>query len=407
MKYHSTNSDNTTTKPTRSSRRRFLLATGFVGVSALAGCAGRDLSGSSGGGSGATKGNSSSGGSQQGSRVVNVLTWEGYGEESIVREFEQKHNATVNIKLVSSDPEAFNMLKSGGVDQFDILTVNNTWAQRNAQAGTIEPLTPDDFPSMKNFLEEFQWPFKPFEHQDEMYALPTQWGWDTLTINEKKVPMEHVSSYDVLWSGGPNEQYKNKIGIMDWPTWNIPKIALTLGYPPFEQTEKQLNEIKQKLIQMFSNMKAVYTGTSAIRQAFLQNDIVIAPVGNYAMSQLRAQGNDWVNVVIPEAGGMGWTGGACMVKNPNNRELAIEYMKKVVTPKGQFALTWKPAAKSPPVNTASFDLFNEKQQDALMFDKRGFDAAGAILEKTTPYEFSPITQKWTDIWTEAKARAGV
>lgn len=407
MRQHDTDSGKPRTETSRSSRRRFLIGAGAVGASALAGCAQRDLSGGSGGSGGSTSGSNGSGGSQQGDRVVNVLTWEGYGEKSIVSEFEKEYNATVNIKLVSSDPEAFNVLKSGGVDQFDVLTLNNTWAQRNAQAGTIEPLTPDDFPAMGDFLEAFQWPFKSFEYQNEMYALPTRWGWDTMTINSNEVPMEHASSYDVLWTGGPNGQYKNKTGIMDWPTWNIPKIALTLGYPPFEQTDKQLEDIKQKLIQMFSNMKAVYSGTSAIRQAFLQNDIVMSPVGNFTMSQLRAEGNDWVNVVIPETGGMAWTEGICMVKNPQNRDLAVEFMKKVVTPKGQFALAWKPSAKSPPVNTKSFDQFNEKQQDALMFDEKGFETADAILEKTTPYEFSPITDQWTDMWTEAKARAGI
>ncbi len=389
----------------RSSRRRFLITTGAVGASAFTGCAQRDLSGNTGGST--NSGNNSDGGSQGGERVVNVLTWEGYGEEAIVREFEREHDATVNIKLISSDPEAFNVLKSGGVDQFDVLTLNNTWAQRHAQAGTIEPLTPKDFPAMEGFLEQFQWPFKSFEWEDDMYALPTRWGWDTMTINSRKVPKEHVSSYEVLWTGGPDGQYENKIGIMDWPTWNIPKIALTLGYPPFEQTDEQLADIKQKLVAMFSNMKAVYTGTSAIRQAFLQGDITMSPVGNFTMSQLRAEGNEWINVVIPETGGMQWTEGVCMVKNPQNRDLVIEFMKKVVTPKGQFNIAWKPSAKSPPVNTESFDLFNKEQQNALMFNDAGFDAADTILDKTVPYEFSPITNTWTDLWTEAKARAGV
>lgn len=415
MRYHNMADGDSVSETNQSSRRRFLLTTGAVGASALAGCTGRDLSGSSGGGGsgsngsggGNTVGNSSSGNSQQGNRVVNVLTWEGYGEDSIVKEFEKKHNATVNIKLVSSDPQAFNILQSGGVDQFDVLTVNNTWAQRNAQAGTTESFSPDNFPAMKNFLKAFQWPFKPFKHQNKMYGLPTRWGWDTMTINSNKVPKEHVSSYDVLWTGGPNGQYKNKIGIMDWPTWNIPKIALELGYPPFKQNEKQLANIKEKLVQMFSNMNAVYTGTSAIRQAFLQNDIVLSPVGNFTMSQLRAQGKEWVNVIIPKTGGMTWTEGICMVKNPQNRKLALEFMKRVITPEGQFALAWKPSAKSPPVNTASFDKFNKKQQNALMFNDAGFEAADTILEKTTPYEFSPITDKWTNMWTEAKARAGV
>lgn len=399
-------------------RRGFLTVAGGVGATALAGCSGkRDVGGGSGGSSDGTSGGSegSSGGSTgttTGSSssqkdVVNILTWEGYGTDEIVNEFESEHDATVNIKLVSSDPEGFNILKSGGTDKFDLLTLNNTWAQRHAQSGTIEPLNPDDYSEMGNFLERFQHPFKSFMHNDEMYALPTRWGWDTLTVNTDKVPQEDYQSYEVLWTGGPDGKYENKIGVMDWPTWNIPKIALSLGYPAFEQTDKQLEDIKSKLIDMFSNMKAVYTGTSAIRQAFLQGDIVMAPVGNFAMSQLRAEGNDWVNVVIPEQGGMQWTEGLCIVKDPHNRELAVEFQKKIISKQGQFNVAWKPSAKSPPVNTASFDKFSDEQQQALMFNEEGFDAADEISQNTTPYEFSPITDKWTDLWTEAKARAGI
>lgn len=404
MRYDDRRPDRTTGSV---SRRKFLATAGAGGVAAFAGCMSeQDVSGSS----DDTTESDDSGGTTVGDtndKTLNILTWEGYGTDDIVNEFENEHDATINIKLVSSDPEGFNILKSGGTDKFDLLTLNNTWAQRHAQAGTIETLNPDDYPGMDNFLENFQWPYESFQRDGEMYALPTRWGWDTLTVNQEKVAEEDYSSYEVLWTGGPDGKYKNKIGIMDWPTWNIPKIAMTLGYPPFEQNDSQLEDIKSKLVDMFKNMKAVYTGTSAIRQAFLQEDIVMAPVGNFAMSQLRADGKDWVDVVIPEQGGMQWTEGLCIVKNPSNRELAVEFQKQIISKKGQFNVAWKPSAKSPPVNTDSFDQFDKEQQEVLMFSDKGFDAAAEISEQTTPYEFSPVTEKWTDMWTEAKARAGI
>lgn len=384
-------------------RRQFITVAGAVGTVGLAGCAGqRDVGGGSNGDQG-TIGDSSN----SDDRTLNILTWEGYGAESIMGEFEEEHDAKVNIKLLSSDPEGFNILKSGGVDKFDLITLNNTWAQRHARADTIEPLNESDYPEAKSFMEHFQWPVSAFTRDGKMYALPTRWGWDTMTVNAEKVPEDHHSSYEVLWTGGPDGQYENKIGIMDWPTWNIPKIAMTLGYPPFEQTDEQLADIKDKLISMFSNMKAVYSGTSALRQALLQEDIVMAPVGNFAMSDLRAAGHDWVNVVIPEEGGMQWTEGLCIVKNPSNRELAVEYQREIIKKKGQFTISWEPSSKSPPVNTESFDQFSADQQKALMFHEDGFDAAPEIIESTTQYEFSPITDKWTDLWTEAKSRAGI
>ncbi|WP_280536243.1 extracellular solute-binding protein [Halopenitus sp. POP-27] len=366
------------------SRRRFVQAAGAVGTAAVAGCLG---------GGGTTE--------------LNVLTWEGYGTDAIVDTFESEHDATVNISLLSSDPEGLNILQSGGTEDYDLLTLNNTWAARHAEAGTIEPLSPDDFPAMDNFLSEFQWPFSSFEYDEEMYALPTRWGWDTLTVNTDQVEEGHYDSYEVLWTGGPDGQYTDRMGIMDWPTWNIPKIAQTLGYPPFEQTDEQLDDVFDHLVQMFDQFNAIYSGTSAIRQAFLQEDIVISPVGNFTMSELRAEGNDWVNVVLPEQGGMQWTEGMCLVENPTDRELAIDFMNTVISPEGQRSIAWEPAAKSPPVNTEAFDLFSADEQEALMFTDEGFDAAERIANQTTPYEFSSMTDQWTDMWEEAKAESGV
>ncbi|OYR40259.1 hypothetical protein DJ81_14885 [Halorubrum sp. Hd13] len=365
------------------SRRRFVQASGAVGTAALAGCF-------------------SSGGS---ATEINVLTWEGYGTDTIVDKFEEENDATVSISLVSSDSEALNNLQSGGTEDYDLLTVNNTWAQRHAEAGTIEPLNSDDFSAMSNFIPRFQWPFSSFEYDDEMYALPTRWGWDTLTVNTDEVEADHYQSYDVLWTGGPDGQYSGKMGIMDWPTWNIPKIALTLGYDPFEQSDEELSDIEDHLVQMFNQFEAIYSGTSAIRQAFNQNDIVMSPVGNFTMSELRAGGADWVSVVLPEEGGMQWTEGMCMVKNPTDRELAKEFMRTVVSPEGQKSISWEPAAKSPPVNTESFDMFSAEEQSALMFSEDGFDAAEEIAAQTTPYEFSDMTEDWTNMWERAKSQS--
>ena len=200
-------------KMTSSTRRRFLTTAGLAGTGALAGCmGGRDV-GSSGGdetSTGTTVGETES----SGKRVVNILTWEGYNTKSIVDEFESEHDATVNAKLISSDSEGFNILKSGGTSKFDLITLNNSWAQRHAQAGTIETLNPDDYPEMDNFLERFQSPFGPFQWEDEMYALPTRWGWDTMTVNDDKVPEEHYSSYEVLWTGGTSRRSHRRSDIL-------------------------------------------------------------------------------------------------------------------------------------------------------------------------------------------------
>lgn len=378
------NTDQTNSYNNKSvSRRHYLQAAGAIGTAAVAGCMG---------GSGTQ---------------LNILTWEGYGTDTIIEKFESENNATVNVSLLSSDSEGFTNLQSGGTEDYDLLTLNNTWAQRHAEAGTIEALEPSDFPEMSSFIPQYQWPFESFAYNDEMYSLPTRWGWDTLTIDTDTVNSDHADSYDILWEGGPDGQYSGSMGIMDWPTWNIPKIAMTLGYDPFEQSDEELEDVSDTLVQMFNQFEAIYSGTSAIRQGFNQNDIAISPVGNFTVSELRASGNDSIDVVIPEEGGMQWTEGMSIVKDPTDRDMAIEFMKTVISPEGQRSVSWEPSAKSPPVNTESFDLFEQDEQEALMFSEDGFSVAESIASQTTPYEFSQLTDQWTNMWSEAKARSSI
>ncbi|WP_158237380.1 ABC transporter substrate-binding protein [Halegenticoccus soli] len=342
-------------------------------------------------------------------QVLNILTWEGYDHDDLLGKYKDR-GVDVNVKLIGSDTEAFNILQGGGTSEYDVMVIDNTWVQRHARAGTIEALDPEDFREMDNFIERYQYPFEPFSWEDEMYGVPTRWGWDSLTINTNEVDEEMATEtgYELFWTGGESGEFKGKVGTVDWPTWVIPAIAIRLGYEPYQQSEDELADIKEKLIQMFENVEAVYGGGSDTRQAMQNEDIWLAPIGNYYFSTMYHEGAKWVKTLLTEqAGGIAWTEGACVVKNPHNRKLAVEFINDVTTPEGQYSVCWKPGNKGIPVNENAYDQFSEEEQVSLTFNQNGFDAAETIVEKCIPYQFSEHTDEWTDMWSEAKARAGL
>lgn len=384
-------------------RRQVLKGATVAGTTALAGCIGDG--GSSGGGNGSN---------DFSDETLNVLTWAGY--EGIVSRVEEQTGATVNTKLISSDVDGFNTLKGGGTQQFDILLLDNTWALRNARADTIVPVEKEDYPSVDNWLDQFSWPYETFTHQDNMYAVPPRWGWGGLGYNDDKVDLNILENkgYEAVWDGS----FEGELTLPDWPTWVIPLVIMQIfdigddNPMDIELSDSQLETLEETLVSMFNNATAIHSGAAAVRQDLIQgNSKITFGIGNFGLSQLRAEGHDWMKIMYPpDVGGWYWTEGLCLVNNPNlNRELANEYINACMTPEGQYSICWEDASsKGAPVNTEALDQFSEEEQKKIMMYKgKGFEATDEVLQNLVQYKISPQQDSWLDIWSSAKSTSNI
>ena len=397
-------------------RRSVLRGAGLAGMAAIAGCSGSDggsggSDGSSDGGDGSSSDGSSDGasGSSYDGQELNVLTWGGYeGVSQMVEDM----GASTNLKLISSDKEGFNTLQGGGASQFDVLVLDNQWAQRNAKADTIVPLRQEEYPAAQEgtIIEKFNWPYQTFGFDGEQWAIAPRWGWEGMGYNDDEVELADLESegYAAIWDG----DYKAMAA--DAPTSVIPLVMqqiFDLDENPMtiEVSDARLETLEETLVEMFNSVEAVHQGAAALRQAMLEgNAEIVLGVGNFELSQLAAEGFDWAKVIAPpEAGGWFWTEGLCLVNNPDlNRDLANEFINACLSPEGQRSICWDGESKGAPANTAAFDAFSEEEQKTIMMYKdKGFEAADEILSGLDQYLISPQQEQWTEIWERAKARS--
>lgn len=406
-------------------RRSILRGVGLAGMAAIAGCSGSDggSGGSDGSGGSSDGSDGSDGGSSDGSggssdggsgsnyegQELNVLTWGGY--EGVAKMVEEM-GASTNLKLISSDKEGFNTLQGGGTSQFDVLVLDNQWAQRNAKADTIVPLKKEDYPAAKEgtIIEKFNWPYQTFGYQGEQWAIAPRWGWEGMGYNDDKVELADLESegYAAVWDG----DYKAMAA--DAPTSVIPLVMqqiFDLDENPMaiEVSDSKLEMLEETLVKMFNNVEAIHQGAAALRQAMLEgNAEIVLGVGNFELSQLPAQGHDWAKVMAPpDVGGWFWTEGLCLVNNPDlNRDLANEFINACLSPEGQRSICWDGKSKGAPANTAAFDAFSEEEQKTIMmYEGKGFEAADEILSGLDQYLISPQQERWTEIWERAKAQS--
>jgi spermidine/putrescine-binding protein len=329
---------------------------------------------------------------------------------------EERTGATVNLKLISSDVDGFNTLSGGGTSQFDLLVLDNTWAQRNAQADNIVPVEEGDYPAIGDVLEQFQWPYETFQSGGDQYAVPPRWGWGGLGYDDRNVDLSVLEEkgYTAVWDGS----FEGEVTLADWPTWVIPLVVLQLfdldGENPMavELSESQLSELEDTLVKMFQNAVAVHTGAAAMRQDMLQgNARLVFGTGNFGLSQLPAQGEDWMKLMVPEdVGGWYWVEGLCLVNNSDlQRGLANEFINTCLTDEGQYSICWEDAeSKGAPVITSSFDQFSaEEQRKIMMLEEEGFEASDRLLSELHQYLISPQQDTWLDVWSRAKAKADI
>lgn len=396
-------------------RRQVLKSAGAASAAALAGC-----TGGGGGGSGSTE-SGGSGGSESSSgekkfagETLNVLTWAGY--DGIANRLESEFGAKANLKLISSDVDGFNTLKGGGTSQFDVMLLDNTWAQRNARADTIIPVKETDYPSRDKWMSQFSWPYETFTHKNKMWAVPPRWGWGGLGYDDRSVDLATLEKkgYAATWDGS----FEGDLTLADWPTWVIPLVIEQLfdlgGDNPMdvELSDSKLATLEETLVKLFQNATAVHAGAAGMRQDMLQgNASIVFGTGNFGLSQLTAEGNDWMKLMTPpNKRGWYWTEGLTLVNNPNlKRELAVEYHKLCLTPEGQYSICWKDAkSKGAPVNTEAFDLFSEdEQRKIMMWEDKGFEASDELIDQLVQYKISPQQDTWLDMWSRAKAKADI
>ncbi|MFO7925998.1 hypothetical protein [Natronomonas sp.] len=382
----------------------------------LAGCLGGNGNGGNGNGGNGNGGNGNGGGDFSG-ETLNVLTWSGY--EGVADLVEERTGANLNLSMISSDVEGFNQLGSGGTNEFEVLVLDNDWAVRNAEADHIVPLNEDEYPEADGLHEEFAWPYETFEQGGDVWALPPRWGWGGLGYDDREVDLEMLEDegYTVCWTGGSDGSLENELTLVDWPTWVIPLVILEVfdydeNPMQIELSESELGELEEVLIQLFDNTTAVHSGAAAVRQDLVEgNASLVFGTGNFALSQIAKEGNEWMKIMFPEqTGGWYWVEGTCLINNSNlNRDLAVEFQRECLSPEGQYSICYGDAESlGAPVMEEAFDEFTEEEQrQILLYKDQGFEAMDEILNNMYQYLISPQQDEWLDMWERAKAQADI
>jgi len=321
---------------------------------------------------------------------LDVLTWEGYADDSFVKPFEQQTGCTVHPTYVGTNDEFAAKVLGGGAS-YDLVSPSNDTTMRMIDAGAVEPIDRSRMSNMDKFFKEFQSP--PWLTKDgKLYGVPYGWGIMRIIVNGEKVP-NPPQSLSILW----NPKYRNAISIWD-DLEAIYTAARYLGFPDsYNLTDDQLQKVKKSLMKMKPNIRKYWRTTGEMGNLMASGEVVAGNSWESTIVKLRKQGMNIIDLK-PKEGRGGWADSWMVVDGSGDNPCVYQWLNYNSTAKAQ-ALAHK---------VTGYGYSNKEMVDQLPPDyQKEYRSLGLDDPKSLEHVdwWQPVKRraKYLEIWNQVKS----
>ena len=344
------------------------------------------------------------------------LGWEHYNVKSLTAEFEKRHGVKVSAGFFDGNSEAWNKLRAGGTQDFDLVMADGFWPRLYARQGLVQPVDYSKF-DLSNVFDDFVPPKFTLlreEGGDNMIAAPNCWGGYGFTVNTDKVAAEDQESVNLLF----NEKYKGHLSTSARFEENIALAGIlaahsmgTLdgerpdgkGFNPYVLTDAELEECKRLLIKQKGLLVNRWNDEDTLERLLRAQVVWASPEWSGIYRRIhfdRLDGKSDLNmrhVLKPTEGGLGWVDQWSITSGVTDSEkleiahkwidfrLERESMKTVAVEIG-----WAPTVDVR-------DMLDERYVDTLFLNETG------SIHGLYQFDAPSSPEKWERIWSEVEA----
>jgi putative spermidine/putrescine transport system substrate-binding protein len=271
----------------------------------------------------------------KGEGTLNIVAWEGYAQDDWVKPFEAATGCTVHAKYAGSSDEMVALMRSGGGDQYDVVSASGDATLRLIYGHNVQPINMALIPAWKNFIPQLKAPdFNTV--RGVHYGVSYEWGPNTLLYNTKTFPTAPKS-----WSVIYDAKYTGQITVPDNPI-QIADAALYLSKTkpglgitdPYELNQTQMDAVVELLKQQSKLIKKYWALASDEIQLFTSGDAVVGAAWPYQTNTLQAAKVP-VADTIPAEGATGWADTWMISSKAAHPNCAYQWINWVTTPKVQ------------------------------------------------------------------------
>jgi len=228
------------------------------------------------------------------------------------------------------------------------------------------------------------------------YAVTEKFGYNTVSFNSDAVDAAGLDDLLDVWSA----DHAGRIAIYDYYLPVIGLVAVGLGLNTADLTMEDLPAIREELFRMKDAARSV--GEVVASQTALATgevDIVVGG-GEWLTGVLEAEQPE-LTWTMPAQGAVLWAQSIGVVADSENKDLATEFVKHVVSPEGQAALATSSCFWGMPANARAGEILTEEQKSILRWDQQQDYLARAQLY---PAPDAELDQAMQDLWLEMLQR---
>ena len=344
------------------------------------------------------------------------LGWEHYNVKSLTAEFEARHDVKVSAGFFDGNSEAWNKLRAGGTQDFDLVMADGFWPRLYAKQGLVQAVDYSKL-DLSNVFDDFVPPkftLLRAEDSEDMIAAPNCWGGYGFTVNMDKVAAEDQESVNLLF----NEKYDGHLSTSARFEENIALAGILAAhnmgtqdgprpdgksFNPYVLSDEELEECKRLLIKQKPLLVNRWNDEDTLERLLRAQVVWASPEWSGIYRRIhfdKLDGKSDLNmrhVLKPTEGGLGWVDQWSITSGVTDSEkmeiahkwidfrLERESMKTVAVEIG-----WAPTVDVR-------DMLDDRYVDTLFLNET--EAIHGLYQFDAPS--SP--EKWERIWSAVEA----
>ncbi len=325
---------------------------------------------------------------------LNALVWCDHTDEALIKPFEDKFGVKVNLKVYEGTGAALSLIEQSQPGDWDVLVVDGIDVPRVVEAGILAPLPVAELPYETLFPELVMEENHVID--GETYAISEKFGYNTVSFNSAAVSAEDLSDMTRLWSGDA----PGSMAVYDYYLPVMGMVAMGLGIPTAEIKMEDLPAIEEALMKLKDNASSVGEVVSS-QTAIATGEVdILFGGGEWVTAGLTADLPD-LDWLIPEQGAVRWSQSIGVFAESEQRDMAVEFVKHILSPQGQVALATSSCYWAMPANTMAGAMMTDAQKSALRWDQQTDYLNKADLYPAPDAELDAAMQ---DVWTRFLAR---
>ncbi len=322
---------------------------------------------------------------------LNALVWCDHTDDALIQPFEEEFGVTVNVREYEGTGAALALLEQSRPGDWDVLVIDGIDVFRAVESGLLAPLPEDELPIGDFFPEVVM------EENNSLdgvwYAVTEKFGYNTISYNSENVDPADMQDLATVWS----DTYAGRISIYDYYLPVMGLAAIAEGVATADMDGGTLETIAPVLSQMRSSAASV-AGVVAAQTALATGEVDIVVGGGEWLTAVLAEEQPELTWTIPDQGPVRWTQSIGVLADSEQQELALEFVKYIVSPEGQARLATSSCFWGMPANSAAGDILTDDQRAVLRWDEQEDYLARTQLY---PAPDADLDIEMQDLWLDA------